>query len=93
MPGKTKSKKRVSPKILGAHLQYELINDLVEKVVCTTDVEEKIRWSWGVMKECEILEASKGAKKHLEKCKSCEEFLNSRKLLAKLVIQGGRVQA
>ncbi len=74
-------------------MQYELVNDLAEKVVCTTDVEEKIRWSWGVMKECEVLEVSKDAKKHVEKCKSCEEFLKSRKLLAKLIIQGGRVKA
>jgi hypothetical protein len=93
MPRKTKSKKKANPGIREAHLHYELVNDLVEKTVCTTDVEEKIRWSWGVMKECEVLESSKSAKKHIEKCKSCEEFLNSRKLLAKLIIQGGRTQA
>jgi hypothetical protein len=92
MARKVKPKKKTKPKTSPSHLQYESVSNLVEKVVCATDIEEKIKWSWGVMKECEILESSKVTKKHVEKCESCKDFLNSRKLLAKLVIQGGRMQ-
>jgi len=87
-----KAKKKVKKGTSSSHLQFELISDLIEKAVNEVDIEEKIKWSWGVMKECEILESSKVAKKHVEKCESCKDFLNSRKLLAKLVIQGGRMQ-
>jgi len=74
------------------HLQAELVSDLVEKIVGAVDVQEKVRWSWGVMKECETLESSRATKKHIEKCESCRDFLSSRKSLAELVIQGGRAQ-
>ena len=85
------AKKKMN-KAASKHLQYELISDLVEKIVNTADVREKVRWSWGVMKECEIVNFSKATKKHIEKCKSCQDFLNSRKALAELVIQRGRAQ-
>lgn len=86
-----KPKKKVKKTVPPSHLLPEAINGLIEKIVNEVDVEEKIKWSWGVMKECEILESLKVAKKHVAKCKSCKDFLDSRKLLAKLVIQGGRV--
>ncbi len=91
MPAKVKPKKKAKPKVSSSHLQYDLVSNLIEKVVCTTDVGEKIRWSWGVMKECEVLESSKTTKKHLKKCKTCRDFLDSRKTLAEPVIQGGRM--
>jgi len=92
MPAKVKAKKKAKPKIFSSHLQLELIDDLVGKIVSEAEVEEKLRWSWGLMKECEILGSSETAKKHITKCKACRDLLDSRKLLAKLVIQGGRVQ-
>lgn len=87
-----KPKKKVKKTVPSSHLQPEAINGLIEKIINEVDIEEKIKWSWGVMKECEILESSKVAKKHVAKCKSCKNFLDARKLLAKVVIQGGRVQ-
>jgi len=87
-----KTRKKVEKTAPSSHLQPEAINDLIEKIVNEVNIEEKIKWSWVVMKECEILESLKAAKKHVEKCKNCKDFLDSRKLLAKLVIQGGRVQ-
>jgi len=92
MPAKVKTKKKTKPKISSSHLQHELVDDLVEKIVNATDIEEKTRWSWGVIKEYESLELSKIAKKHVDKCQTCKNFLNSRMLLARLVIQGGRMQ-
>jgi len=70
----------------------EQINGLIERIINEVNIEEKIKWSWGVMKEREILESSKATIKHAAKCNRCKEFLDSRKLLAKLVIQGGKVQ-
>ena len=35
--------KKVKKKSLQAHLQYDLLNDLVEKIVSTVDVEERMR--------------------------------------------------
>jgi len=87
-----KAKKKVKKGTSSSHLQFELISDLIEKTVNEVDIEGKIKWSWGVMKECEILESSNVAKKHVDKCQTCKDFLNSRMLLAKLVIQGGRMQ-
>ena len=87
-----KTRKKVEKTAPSSHLQPEAINDLIEKIVNEVNIEEKIKWSWVVMKECEILESLKAAKKHVTKCKNCKDFLDSRKLLAKLVIQGGRVQ-
>ena len=87
-----KLKKKVKKTLPSSHLLSEAINGLIEKIINEVDIEEKIKWSWGVMKECEILESSKVTIKHVAKCKSCKDFLDSRKLLAKLVIQGGRVQ-
>jgi hypothetical protein len=88
-----KPKKKVKKTVPSSHLLSEVINGLIEKIINEVVIEEKIRWSWGVMKECEILESAKIAKKHVAKCKNCKDFLDSRKLLAKLVIQEGRVQA
>jgi len=90
MPTKVKTRKNANPKVAPSHIQYEFLNDLVEKVVCAIDLGEKIKWSWGVIKECDILSSSGAAKRHIEKCKNCRDFLSSRKLLAALIIQGGR---
>ena len=89
---KVKSRKKAKPKVSSAHLQHELVDDLVEKIVNAPDIEEKLRWSWGLIKEREVLNSSRATKKHIEKCKNCRDFLNSRKSLAELVIQGGRAQ-
>jgi len=43
MPTKVGSKKKVRPKVSLAHLQHELVNDLVEKIVNAADAEEKLR--------------------------------------------------
>ena len=85
------AKKNVNPKVASSHIQYELLYDLVEKVVCATDIEEKIKWCLDIIKECDALSCSDATKEHIEKCKKCQDFLRSRKLLAALVIQGGRV--
>ncbi|MFZ2148486.1 MAG: hypothetical protein WAV28_14825 [Sedimentisphaerales bacterium] len=90
MLAKVKAKKKAKPKIFSSHLHLELIDDLVGKIASEAEVKEKLRWSWGLMKECEILVSSEAAKKHIAKCKSCRDFLNSRRLLAELVILGGR---
>jgi hypothetical protein len=92
MPTKVKPERKTKSKISTAHLQHRLIDNLLEKIASETDVEEKIRWSWGLMKECEFLSFSEAAQKHITKCKTCRELLDSRKLLAKLVIQRGRAQ-
>jgi hypothetical protein len=83
--------KRKTKKIVpSAHLSSAMIDDLVIKIVNAVDIEEKIKWSWGIMQEYQVLISSPIAKKHMEKCKSCHEFLIARKCLAELVIQAGR---
>jgi hypothetical protein len=88
---KVEPKKKIKKKASSAHLSPEVIDDLIIKIVNTVDVQEKVKWSWGVMQECHVLTSSHSAKKHLEKCKSCQEFLTARKCLAELVIQAGRM--
>ncbi len=43
MPTKVKIKKKAKPNISSSHLQHELVDDLVEKIVNATDIEEKTK--------------------------------------------------
>jgi hypothetical protein len=83
--------KQLREKIPAAHIQCDSINDLTEKIVQAVDIEEKVRWSWGLMSECRVLESSSATNKHMAKCKSCRDFLNARKSLAELIIKAGRI--
>jgi len=92
--GKTKAlqaKKAVTKtKISTVHIQTHIIDELIQKIVGAVDLDEKVRWSWGLVNECRSFENSPSVNKHLIKCKSCHDFLNSRKSLAELIIRAGR---
>jgi len=82
---------KIKTKISADHIQCDLIDDLIERIVNTIDLDEKVRWSWDLMSECRALENSPAINKHMVKCKSCENFLRARKSLAELIIKGARV--
>ena len=83
-------KKKTKTKISSDHIQTHIIDDLIQKIVTAIDLDEKVRWSWGLMSECRVLENSPSVNKHLVKCKSCHDFLNARKSLAELIIRAAR---
>ena len=73
------------------HVQTHAADELIQKIVCAVDIDEKVRWSWGLMAECRALESSPATNKHIAKCKSCQDFLNARKSLAELIVKAGRI--
>ena len=88
-----KTKKRITSKYkrVAEHIHTQTINELIEKIVNAAETDEKVKWSWGLMTECRVLEDSPVISKHIEKCKSCQDFIYSRKSLAELIIKGGRL--
>jgi hypothetical protein len=84
------AERKTKTKISSDHIQTHIIDDLIQKIVSAVDLDEKVRWSWGLMSECRVLENSSSINKHILKCKSCQDFLNARKSLAELVIRAAR---
>jgi hypothetical protein len=103
MPKKAISKKKLCTKkkiiLVGKtekttpspHIPYEAINTLIGKIISEVNIEDKVRWAWGIMSEYRVMTSSSLVSKHIAKCKECQDFLNARKSLAELVIRAARV--
>jgi len=87
---KATAEKKIKTKISPDHIQTHIIDDLIQKIVSAVDLDEKVRWSWGLITECRALESSPAINKHIAKCKICHEFLNARKSLSELIIRAAR---
>jgi len=87
---KTGTKKRQMEKTdtLTHHLQVQEIDDLVEKIINVVNVQKKVQLAQNIIELCEALTSSRIIRNHIAKCESCQVFLNSRKMLAKLIIRG-----
>ena len=88
---KAKSRKKIRSNTPSAHLPRQAIEDLTEKIINAVDVQEKVRWSWGIMHECQVVQSLPALRKHIEGCENCRDFFIARKALAELIIQAGRI--
>ena len=50
------------PKSWAEHIQHDLIDDLIEKIVNTIDLDEKVRWFEDLMSEGRVFEKLSGNK-------------------------------
>ena len=83
--------KKLKPRLCSVfERQKEEINGFSTELMEALDTQSKVKWSWGIIHNANIVLKCPKFKKRDTTCRKCRDFAESRKNLADLVIVGSR---